>query len=83
MLFQQSPIKERNKIMNNFNQKLESLRGCAAITVVVAHCAATFRIDNLSAFCELSFFQLPLEAKIVSVVLLFFNPSAAVIFSLS
>jgi len=40
---------------NSFNPKIESLRGLAAIAVVITHCCAIFSVDGSAAFWTIPF----------------------------
>lgn len=64
---------------NPFDARLESLRGLAAVAVVVAHTTAIFRVDGVSAFWTLRLSQHTIQTWPLELLTAVFNPASAVV----
>ena len=62
-----------------FNSRLESMRGLAALCVLLTHCFGIFQIDGINAYWTLPFFDQPANAKILTLIGSLLNPSGAVV----
>ncbi|QCO13647.1 hypothetical protein D3868_32015 (plasmid) [Azospirillum brasilense] len=65
-----------------YSVELESLRGLAAIAVVLAHASAIFSVDGISAYWGMPLGSQSPATLTLSLIGALFNPGTAVVFSL-
>ena len=65
--------------MNFFDTRLESLRGIAAVAVVITHSLAIYRIDGCAAFWALPFHEHTIKTFTLEFVTALFNAGSAVV----
>ncbi|WP_167525387.1 acyltransferase [Roseomonas genomospecies 6] len=63
-----------------YSVELESLRGLAAIAVVLAHASAIFSVDGISAYWGVPLSSQPPSTLVLSLIGALFNPGTAVVF---
>jgi peptidoglycan/LPS O-acetylase OafA/YrhL len=62
-----------------FDPRIESLRGVAALAVVLTHSVAVLRIDGVAAYWSIPFWQQTPAAQATTLLGAIFNPGAAVV----
>jgi peptidoglycan/LPS O-acetylase OafA/YrhL len=65
--------------LQHFDSRIESLRGIAASSVLIAHASAVFRVDGHPSYWAVPFMDQSLPAKIMTLFTSVFNPDAAVV----
>ncbi|MFA5041811.1 MAG: acyltransferase family protein, partial [Bdellovibrionales bacterium] len=63
----------------SFDHRIESLRGLAALAVVVTHSSAVLQVDHSPAFWQLSLLKQSLSQQLLTLLVAFFSSGAAVI----
>lgn len=70
---------EVNRSEMHFNQRIESLRGLAALAVAITHSVAVFHVDGLPNIWVVPFADQPFSVRVITLVITVFNAEAAVI----
>src|ERR1700733_3274837 len=68
-----------NSAQLGFNPRLESLRGLAALGVIVTHCFGALRVDGLKEYWALPFSEQPSSAQVLTLLGSVLNPEGAVV----
>jgi peptidoglycan/LPS O-acetylase OafA/YrhL len=66
-------------LRSGFDPRIESLRGVAALSVVLTHSVAVLRIDGVAAYWTIPFWEQSPAAQATTLLGAIFNPGAAVV----